>query len=95
VFLGADLRGILLYEFKEKSRKEGRLEENAHFNQGVSVVADGIIPLNDYEMIVFDCDKNVWLFERYKQPICDSQKYNLMVQGGIKIGETVTKGIMG
>lgn len=88
------MKAIMLYDFKEgRVHSTKMLTESAHSNE--SIWTNCILPLSMSYFMLFDKEKNCFIFERILLPTNDQEKFKLNLVGCIRVGEEVTRAVFG
>jgi len=72
IVVGDIMRSITIFDFKETRQK---ITEGATSHD--SIWTNCVLPLNNQQFIVFDKEKNIFMFERVLLPTADNEKFKL------------------
>lgn len=86
------MKAITIFDFKE-SRATKMLQEGPHSHHSIWV--NNVLVLSNSAYMVFDREKNIFVFERCLQPTSDVEKLQLQITGCIRAGEEITRAIFG
>jgi hypothetical protein len=69
------------------------LQEGAHISH--SIWTNCVVPINQNQYMLFDKERNVFVFEREALPTNDHEKFQMNLIACIRLGEEVTSAIQG